>query len=46
VNDAELWPEQRDPYALSCRLYATPQGVQGAPTEEMLQKKLRDFATR
>jgi len=26
-------------------LYATPQGMQGAPTVEMLQEKLRDFAT-
>jgi len=45
VNDADLWPEQRETYALSCRLYATPQGMQGAPTVEMLQEKLRDFAT-
>jgi hypothetical protein len=45
INDADLWPEQRETYALSCRLYATPQGMQGAPTVEMLQEKLRDFAT-
>jgi len=46
LNHVELWPEQRETYALSCRLYATPQGMQGAPTVEMLQEKLRDFATR
>jgi len=45
VNDADLWPEQRETYALSCRLYATPQGMQAAPTVEMLREKLRDFAT-
>jgi hypothetical protein len=44
VNGADLWPEQRKRYNLSCRVYATPQGLQGAPTVEMLREKLRAAA--
>jgi len=40
VNDADLWPDKCETYALSCRLYATPQGLHGAPTVEMLRQKL------
>jgi hypothetical protein len=42
LNDVELWPEERDAYNLSCRVYVTPQGVKGAPTLEMIREKLRD----
>jgi hypothetical protein len=41
IDGVELWAEQRDAYNLSCRLYATPAGMKGAPTVEMLQEKLR-----
>jgi len=41
VNGVELWPEKRSAYNLSCRIYATPQGLKGFPTEEMLLEKLR-----
>lgn len=41
VNGMDLWPEQRSVYTLSCRVYATPQGMRGVPTVEMLQEKLR-----
>lgn len=41
INGEDLWPEQRAEYALSLRVYATPQGMQGAPTVEMLREKLR-----
>jgi hypothetical protein len=41
VNGADLWPEEREMFALSCRVYSTPQGMRGAPDVEMLREKLR-----
>jgi hypothetical protein len=41
VEGRELWPEEREYYALSCRVYSTPLGMKGAPTVEMLSEKLR-----
>ena len=41
LGGQELWPEQREQYALSCRVYSTPQGMKGAPSVEMLKEKLR-----
>jgi hypothetical protein len=41
VNGLDLWPEAREIFALSCRVYSTPQGMRGAPTVEMLREKLR-----
>jgi len=43
VDGMELWPEQREAYNLSCRVYLTPAGLNGAPTVEMLEKKLSTF---
>ena len=40
VNGVDLWPEERKRYNLSCRVYPTPQGMQGVPTVEMLREKL------
>jgi hypothetical protein len=39
----DLWPEKRNRYDLSCRVYATPQGMKGTPTVEMLRKKVRSL---
>ena len=41
MDGVDLWPEERTSYALSCRVYSTPQGIKGAPTAEMLREKLR-----
>jgi hypothetical protein len=41
VNGEELWPEVRSQFALGCRIYATPHGLRGVPTVEMLRQKLR-----
>ena len=41
VDGRELWPEERETYALSCRIYLSPQGAKGWPSIEMLQEKLR-----
>jgi hypothetical protein len=37
----DLWPEERDSYSLSCRVYRTPEGMQGWPSVEMLREKLK-----
>ena len=37
----DLWPEERDIYSLSCRVYITPEGMKGWPSVEMLREKLR-----
>ncbi len=45
VDGADWWPEEREQYNLSCRVYSTPQGMKGAPTVDMLREKLRTFKT-
>ena len=40
INGQELWPEEREGYSLSCRLYNTPQGLKGYPTVSMLKEAL------
>jgi len=29
VNGEDLWPESRQEYAMSCRVYLTPEGARG-----------------
>jgi hypothetical protein len=43
VDGRELWPEQRESYSLSCRVYSTPEGLKGNPTVGMLRKALSKF---
>ena len=45
VDGVDLWWEDRQDYNLSCRVYATPQGMKGAPSQEMLRQKLRTGRT-
>jgi len=44
VNGEDLFPvpvaNARAEYALGCRTYATPEGLRGAPTTEMLREAL------
>ena len=40
VDGMDLWPESREEYHLSCRIYMTPAGFRGVPTVEMLREKL------
>ncbi len=42
VNGIDLWPEERNRYSLSCRVYKTPDGIKGSPTIEMLRGRLRE----
>lgn len=40
VDGQELWPEEREINALSCRIYQSTQGAKGWPSVEMLREKL------
>ena len=41
INGQDLWPEEREPYSLSCRVYITPEGMKGWASVEMLREKLK-----
>lgn len=43
VNDVDLWPEAREHYTLSCRVYQTPGALMGFPTVDMLRERLRNL---
>jgi hypothetical protein len=43
VNGHDLWPENRETYSLSCRVYPTPEGFKGFPTVAMLRQQLGQF---
>lgn len=40
VNGVDLFPVDQEQYALGCRVYQTPNGFRGWPTEDMLEKQL------
>lgn len=44
VNGQDLWMEERENYSMSCRVYATPDGVKGFPTVEMLRSRIQPLA--
>jgi hypothetical protein len=41
VDGVDLWNEERDTYSLSCRVYATPEGMKGSPSVSMLREAIR-----
>jgi hypothetical protein len=41
VNGEDWWPEERQQYSLSCRVYHTLEGMKGAPTIDMLREQLK-----
>ena len=43
VNGQDLWPEDRDSYSKCCRIYNTPQGLIGWPTDSMLRQRLLEL---
>ncbi len=47
VDGVDIEPARRDDtnYALSCRMYTTPEGKQGVPPEEMVLSGLRSAAS-
>lgn len=40
LNGIEFWPEERENYSMSCRVYRTPEGMKGWPTVEMFRLRL------
>jgi hypothetical protein len=41
VDDRDLFPApEREDWRLGCRVYATPEGLKGSPTAEMLREAL------
>jgi hypothetical protein len=43
VDDRDLFPvADRTGYALGCRMYATPEGLKGSPTAEMVRASLAE----
>lgn len=43
VEDRDLFPvADREGYALGCRMYATPEGLKGSPTAEMVRVALAE----
>lgn len=45
IDGQDLWFEQRENYSLSCRVYATSEGVKGSPTVEMLRSKIQSVVS-
>ena len=43
VNGEDLFPSDQDQLALGCRVYQTPEGFRGWPTEAMLREKLAPY---
>jgi hypothetical protein len=40
VNGIDLFPTSQTEYALGCRVYQSPNGYKGWPTEQMVSEKL------
>jgi hypothetical protein len=45
-NGDDLWSQNRQEYAMSCRMYPTHEGLRGWPTVEMFRERLRGLAGR
>ena len=41
IDGKDVWPEDQESYALSCRIYTTPMGMSGWPSVEMLREILK-----
>jgi hypothetical protein len=46
VNGEDLFPTDQDHFALGCRVYQTPEGFRGWPSEAMLREKLNSVLAR
>jgi len=40
INGQDLFPIEGDQFALGCRVFATPRGLVGIPTSEMVKSEL------
>ena len=46
VIGEDLFPTSQENYALGCRVYQTPDGFQGWPTEEMIEERITQIIKR
>ena len=44
VDGVDFWPSRQDRFSMSCRVYATANGLMGWPSIDMLRHKLREIA--
>jgi len=40
INNNDIFPTKHNNYGLGCRVYQTPQGLKGLPTEEMIRTQV------
>lgn len=45
IKGVDLFPTGQKNYALGCRVYQSPEGIKGWPTEEMIIEKLQPLLT-
>jgi hypothetical protein len=43
VDGQDLWPEVRENYSLSCRIYPATEGIKGYPSVAMLRQQLKQL---
>lgn len=43
VDGQELWPEERENYSLSCRVFPSSEGIKGFPTVAMVRGQLKQL---
>ena len=43
INGKDLFPTNHKNFALGCRVYKTPQGFKGTPTQEMIKENILDL---
>jgi len=43
LDGKDLWPEAREDYLMSCRIYRTNEGFKGWPSVEMFHQKLLEI---
>ncbi len=44
VGGVDFWPEERDTFSMSCRVYRTSEGLRGWPSIEMLRERVYELS--
>jgi hypothetical protein len=44
VDGVDFWPEERDTFSMSCRVYRTSEGLRGWPSIEMLRERIHELS--
>ncbi len=44
IDGLDPWSEKREEYALSCRVYRTPEGLRGSPSVKMLREVIKRYS--